>query len=83
MKCSVVVVLLGFLLGGCSRGVEKADLPGVYVFEGNGQMQQITVNTNGEYLNALYVDGVLSWTETGAWTYEQLNRPGIAGGCLV
>src|SRR5258708_30656111 len=70
MKYSIVV-LLTFLLGGCSRGVDKADLPGVYFFEGKGLRQQITLNTNGEHLNALYADGVLSWTETGKWSYQQ------------
>jgi len=75
MKYSIVV-LLTFLLGGCSRGVDKADLPGVYFFEGKGLRQQITLNTNGEYLNALYADGVLSWTETGKWSYEQQGGKG-------
>src|SRR5258708_12647971 len=70
------VVLLTFLVGGCSRGVDKADLPGVYFFEGKGIRQQITLNTNGEYLNALYADGVLSWTETGKWSYEQQGAKG-------
>jgi hypothetical protein len=70
MKYSAVL-LLAFLLGGCSRGLDRADLPGVYVFDGSGLRQQITLNMNGEYLNALYADGALSWTETGKWIYEQ------------
>jgi len=70
MKYSIMV-LLAFLLGGCSRVVDEADLPGVYVFEGNKLRQQITLKKNGEYLNALYGGGVLSWTETGTWVYEQ------------
>lgn len=66
-------LLLIFILAvaGCSRGVDRAELPGRYEFSLDNVKQQVTITADGNYANALYRDNALMWSEQGVWTYEE------------
>lgn len=66
-------LLLIFVLAvaGCSRGVDRAEVPGRYHFSLDNIKQQVTIGTDGKYANALYRNGALVWSEHGVWTYEE------------
>jgi len=73
--------LLLFLLvaaAGCSRDVDKADLPGRYSVESDSLKQEITIRVDGKYVNAFYRDGKLIWSDQGDWAHEeQKGKRGI------
>ena len=73
--------LLLFLLvaiAGCSRGVDKAELPGLYSVESDSLKQEVTIRADGKYVNAFYRDGKLAWSDQGDWAYEeQRGKTGI------
>lgn len=64
-------MMLALAVAGCSRGVDRADVPGRYEFSLDNIKQQVTLAVDGKYANALYRDGALVWSENGAWTYEE------------
>jgi hypothetical protein len=65
-------------LSGCNHAVDKAHLPGAYSFKENGIEQKVEIDSDGEYVNSLFTNGVLSWSETGQWAYDtESNERGI------
>jgi hypothetical protein len=58
---------------GCSRGFDRAELPGVYSFEVDGVKQEVTIEADGKYANVLYREGRLVWSDRGEWAYEEHN----------
>jgi hypothetical protein len=67
-------LLLMFVLlavAGCSRGVDRAELPGRYEFSLDNMKQQVTISADGKYVNVLYRDNALVWSEQGVWTYYE------------
>jgi hypothetical protein len=60
-------------LAGCTREVDKAELPGRYEFSVDNLKQQITISADGKYTNALYRDGTLSWSDQRTWDYEKVQ----------
>ena len=74
-----LVFFLALMLVSCSRGVEQSELPGQYEFALDNVRQQVTIDAEGKYVNALYRDGVLVWSDQGKWTYEKsAGKNGIA-----
>ncbi len=65
-----LALLLLLLLAGCSRSVEKGQVPGVYEFALDGLKQTIVVEYGGRYTNTLDENGVAVWTDQQTWTYE-------------
>ena len=51
-------VLMMLLVGiaGCSRGMDKVELPGLYSVESDYLKQEVTIRADGKYINALYRD---------------------------
>ncbi len=66
-------LLFVLALAGCTRGVDKAELPGRYEFSIDNLKQQITINADGTYTNAVYRDGTLSWSDQQTWDYEKVR----------
>lgn len=66
-------LLLIFVLAvaGCSRGVDRTELPGRYEFSLNNMKQQVTLSADGKYVNVLYHGDALVWSEQGTWTYYE------------
>ncbi len=74
----ILFLLIALALAGCSRGVDKAELPGRYEFSLDKVKQQVTIGADGKYANEFYRDSALVWSEQGAWTYEEAGgRRGI------
>jgi hypothetical protein len=78
MTRSLLLIFLIFILAvaGCSRGVDKAELPGRYEFSLDNMKQQVTIGADGKYSNALYRGGALVWSEQGVWTYYEAAKKG-------
>jgi hypothetical protein len=73
-----LLFLLVLAIAGCTRGMDKAEVPGIYEFGIDNLKQQITIGADGKYSNAFYQGGALVWSDQGAWTYEeQKGKPGI------
>ena len=64
-------MILALAVAGCSRGVDRGEVPGRYQFSLDNIKQQVTLAVDGKYTNALYRDGALVWSEHGVWTYEE------------
>lgn len=60
-------------IAGCSRGLDQDELPGIYSVEGGRLKQEITILSGGKYVNSLYFDGKLAWSDQGDWAYEELK----------
>lgn len=72
------LVLLAVMLAGCSRGLDKTELPGLYRFASDSLKQEVTVGADGTYVNTLYRDGKLVWLDQGDWAYEeQRGKTGV------
>lgn len=69
-----MLIVLG--LAGCSNQVEKTQLPGSYEFTLDGLRQVVVIGADGRYTNTLYKDGVASWSDQQAWTYEEQGGKG-------
>lgn len=67
------LMLFMVAIAGCSRGFNKAELPGIYAFERDSLKQEITISADGKYLNTLYLDGKPAWSDQGGWVYEDLS----------
>ena len=78
MSCRLFLLLLLGTVAGCSRGVGKTELPDVYRFISGNLKQEVTINADGNYLNALYREGMLVWSDREGWAYdEQKGQSGI------
>lgn len=73
MKTRSLLLILVLAVGGCSRGVDRAELPGRYEFALDNIKQQVTIGADGKYANVLYRDSALVWSEQGVWTYEETD----------
>lgn len=75
----VLSLILILVLAGCSREVDQSELPGQYQFSLDNMRQQVTVSTEGKYVNAFYRDGALVWSDQGKWAYEtSAGKKGVA-----
>jgi hypothetical protein len=73
-------ILLLFMFGtvaGCSRSLDRTELPDAYRFISGNLMQEITISPDGNYLNAFYREGLLVWSDREGWTPE--NQKGQLG----
>ncbi len=66
-----ILLILALAVGGCSRGVDRAELLGRYEFALDNIKQQVTIGADGKYANVLYRDNALVWSEQGVWTYYE------------
>ena len=74
----LLLMLLLVGIAGCSRELDKAELPGVYSVESDSLKQVVTIRADGKYVNALYRDGKLAWSDQGGWAYEeQRGKTGV------
>ena len=73
-----LLLLLSVAMASCSRGVDKAELPGLYRAVSDSLKQEVTIRADGKYVNAFYRDGKLTWSDQGDWAYEdQKGKAGI------
>jgi len=59
----VAVVIWVLVIAGFLRGVDEAELPGLYSFAIGSLKQEITIGADGKYVNALYREGKLAWSD--------------------
>ncbi len=71
MSCRILLLLLLGTVAGCSRGVGKTELPALYRFISGNVKQEVTINADGNYLNAFYRNGMLVWSDQWRWEYEE------------
>lgn len=72
------LMLLLVWIAGCSRELDKAELPGVYSVESDSLKQVVTIRADRKYVNALYLDGKLAWSDQGGWAFEeQKGKTGV------
>lgn len=69
-----LVMLLAMVIVGCTRHLERDDIPGAYEFQFDNLKQRITVAADGKYTNALYQGEALMWSDEGVWTYEEKQK---------
>ena len=70
-----LLFLLVLAVAGCTRGMDKAEIPGLYEFGIDNVKQKITIGADGKYTNAFYRDGALVWSDQGAWTRNRKENP--------
>lgn len=69
-----LLLIFALAVAGCSRGVDRAEVPGRYEFSLDNVKQQVTIGADGKYANALYRNGALVWSEQGVWTYYEAAK---------
>ena len=69
-----LLLIFALAVAGCSRGVDRAEVPGRYEFSLDNIKQQVTIGADGKYANAFYRDGALVWSEQGVWTYYKATE---------
>ena len=50
-----------------------ADVAGTYRFEGSAEVQEISVESNGHYVNSYFRDGSLIWRDEGKWQRDEVG----------
>jgi hypothetical protein len=66
----LAAIFFSLALAACSRSVTKGDLPGVYVAKEGDITQELRLEQNGTYVNTLYINGSVQWSENQSWIYE-------------
>jgi hypothetical protein len=76
MRAQLILLgLIGLLFCGCSRSVEKNQIPGIYTV---GSLDTLELRPNGTYRHAYQNADGRSVTDEGAWQFEIVeDRPTV------
>jgi hypothetical protein len=67
------LVILSIGIASCSAKSQKFDLAGTYVFKIKESKQEIIINPDGTYVNNLYENNKILWSEKNKWEYETMR----------
>ena len=70
----LVSILLLTFIASCSRSLSDKEVVGVYEFRSDPWRQEVRVSPNGKYINALYRNNLLVWSDQGEWIYDEVGE---------